>query len=76
MTVRDNMVPFKVVVIGAGLGGLACAIACCRAGLNVEIFEKAPKIEQVRRIQLILSKTLILTISKRLAQEYKFLPMP
>ncbi|KAK2599721.1 hypothetical protein N8I77_011453 [Diaporthe amygdali] len=35
---------FKVIIIGAGLGGLACAIACRRYGLEVIVLEKAPKI--------------------------------
>ncbi|KAK5217589.1 hypothetical protein LTS03_008282 [Exophiala xenobiotica] len=34
----------KVIVIGAGLGGLACAIACRREGLDVLIVERAPEI--------------------------------
>ncbi|KAK4942345.1 hypothetical protein LTR10_017952 [Elasticomyces elasticus] len=34
----------KVIVVGAGLGGLACAIACRQGGLDVLILERAPKI--------------------------------
>ena len=37
----------KVIIIGAGLGGLACAIACRREGLETIILERAPKIEPV-----------------------------
>jgi salicylate hydroxylase len=37
----------KVIIIGAGLGGLACAIACRRKGLETVILERAPKIEPV-----------------------------
>lgn len=36
--------PLKVVIVGCGLGGLSCAIACRRGGLNVQILEKAAKI--------------------------------
>ena len=39
--------PFKVVIVGAGLGGLSCAIACRREGLDVLILEKAPAITAV-----------------------------
>ncbi|KAF2091132.1 FAD/NAD(P)-binding domain-containing protein [Saccharata proteae CBS 121410] len=34
----------KVVIVGAGLGGLACAIACRRQGLQVVLLERAPQI--------------------------------
>lgn len=37
----------KVVIIGAGLGGLACAIACRRYGLEVIVLEQASKITPV-----------------------------
>lgn len=39
--------PLKVVIVGAGLGGLSCAIACRLGGLQVEVLERAPKFEQV-----------------------------
>ncbi|KAH6988269.1 hypothetical protein BKA56DRAFT_630160 [Ilyonectria sp. MPI-CAGE-AT-0026] len=34
----------KVIIIGAGLGGLACAIACTQEGLDVILLERAPEI--------------------------------
>ncbi|KAH8807753.1 putative salicylate hydroxylase [Xylogone sp. PMI_703] len=39
--------PFKVVIVGAGIGGLSCAIACRLQGLGVEVLERAPKFEPV-----------------------------
>ncbi|OKP11289.1 3-hydroxybenzoate 6-hydroxylase 1 [Penicillium subrubescens] len=36
----------KVVIVGAGLGGLACAIACRREGIDVEILERSPEIHE------------------------------
>ncbi|OAL28800.1 hypothetical protein AYO22_02665 [Fonsecaea multimorphosa] len=39
--------PFKVVVVGAGIGGLAAAISCLRGGCEVTILEKAPEISPV-----------------------------
>ena len=42
----------KVIIVGAGLGGLACAIACRREGLETIILEKAPKIEPVREMEM------------------------
>lgn len=37
----------KVVIVGGGLGGLACAIACRREGINVEILEQSPEVHEV-----------------------------
>jgi len=38
----------KVVIVGAGLGGLACALACRREGIEVDVLERAPEILPVR----------------------------
>lgn len=37
----------KVIIIGAGLGGLACAIACRRYGLEAIVLEQASRITPV-----------------------------
>ncbi|KAK2686280.1 hypothetical protein QWA68_014842 [Fusarium oxysporum] len=37
----------KVVVVGAGLGGIACGIACKRQGLDVTILERAPELSEI-----------------------------
>lgn len=37
----------RVIVVGGGIGGLAAAIALRRAGLAVEVYERAPRIEEV-----------------------------
>jgi 2-polyprenyl-6-methoxyphenol hydroxylase-like FAD-dependent oxidoreductase len=37
----------RAVVIGAGIGGLAAAIALRRAGVDVRVFERAPEIREV-----------------------------
>jgi NADPH-dependent 2,4-dienoyl-CoA reductase/sulfur reductase-like enzyme len=37
----------KVIVVGAGLGGLACAIECRRKGHEVIVFENAPEITRI-----------------------------
>jgi len=48
MAVGKTSSTFKVVIVGAGLGGLSCAIACLRSGLEVEVLEKAAKFEPVK----------------------------
>lgn len=35
------MLPEKIAIVGAGLGGLACAIALHKKGFNVQVYEKA-----------------------------------
>ena len=42
----------NVIVVGAGLGGLACAIECRRKGHNVTVFENAPEIMRIGIISL------------------------
>ncbi len=37
----------KVAVVGAGLGGLACALALERFGVSVEVYEQAPALGEV-----------------------------
>lgn len=34
--------PFKVIVVGAGFGGLAAAIECSERGMDVVLIEKYP----------------------------------
>ncbi|KIX01938.1 uncharacterized protein Z518_07877 [Rhinocladiella mackenziei CBS 650.93] len=43
----EDRTTFKVVIVGCGLGGLSCAIACLHQGLDVIILEKAPAIASV-----------------------------
>ncbi|KAF2195636.1 FAD/NAD(P)-binding domain-containing protein [Zopfia rhizophila CBS 207.26] len=37
----------KIVIIGAGMGGLACAIACRHVGLSVLVLERTPTIQPI-----------------------------
>jgi salicylate hydroxylase len=37
----------QVLIVGGGIGGLAAAIAICRAGHSVTVLESAEKIEEV-----------------------------
>jgi salicylate hydroxylase len=39
--------PLQILIIGAGLGGLACAIACRHAGHDVLILEKAAELSEI-----------------------------
>jgi salicylate hydroxylase len=45
--VSRSLIPRKAIVIGAGLGGLACAIRCRRMGLEVVVLERAPEFSNV-----------------------------
>jgi salicylate hydroxylase len=38
----------KVVIVGAGIGGMACALASKQEGLDVTLLERAPKLLPVR----------------------------
>lgn len=64
---------FKVIIIGAGLGGLACAIACRRYGLEVMVLEQASKITPVCAKA---SAAPAFVDDVRSALESKHLPMP
>lgn len=37
----------RIAIVGAGLGGLTCALALVRAGLPVDVFEQAPVLGEV-----------------------------
>jgi salicylate hydroxylase len=37
----------KVIIVGAGLGGLACAIACRRENLDVVVLERSAEAREV-----------------------------
>ena len=37
----------KVVIVGAGIGGLTAALAALRRGLDVEVYEQAPALKEV-----------------------------
>ncbi|KAH8586413.1 hypothetical protein B0O99DRAFT_528729 [Bisporella sp. PMI_857] len=44
---RDHVDKMKIIVVGAGLGGLGAAIALLLAGHNVDVFEAASEIAEV-----------------------------
>ena len=37
----------KIIIVGAGIGGLAAALALLKRGLDVEIYEQAPELKEV-----------------------------
>jgi hypothetical protein len=49
-SIRQATVRLNIIVVGAGLGGLAAAIALARRGHTVTILEQAPVIGEVLRI--------------------------
>src|SRR5215475_12016442 len=36
-----------VAIVGAGIGGLAAALACVRRGINVAVYEQAPELREL-----------------------------
>ena len=36
-----------VIVVGAGIGGLTCALALLRRGIDVEVYEQAPQLREI-----------------------------
>src|SRR5262249_16974323 len=44
---NQTTIPAKALVIGGGIGGLAAAIALRRAGIEVQVFERAPELREV-----------------------------
>ena len=43
----SNSCKLRVVIVGAGLGGLAAAIALARKGNSVKVLERAPQLGEV-----------------------------
>src|SRR5262245_32323526 len=44
---RSRHGPHKIAVIGAGIGGLAAALALLQRGLDVDVYEQAPELGEV-----------------------------
>ena len=44
---QTNRISLKIIVVGAGLGGLAAAISLTRKGHNVTVYEQAPELAEV-----------------------------
>jgi 2-polyprenyl-6-methoxyphenol hydroxylase-like FAD-dependent oxidoreductase len=39
--------PLRIAVIGGGIGGLAAAVSLLRAEFDVDVYEKAPQLNEV-----------------------------
>jgi salicylate hydroxylase len=48
VSAREEMQPLRIVIVGAGIGGLSCAIVSRKQGLDVVVLEKAEKLTPVR----------------------------
>jgi flavin-dependent dehydrogenase len=60
----------KVVVVGAGLGGLACAIACRREGVDVVVLERAEEILPASLVHPALTQAHVFFLRKQIHSEY------
>jgi salicylate hydroxylase len=47
-TTDSSNLKLNVIIVGAGIGGMAAATALGRRGHNVTVFEDAPQIGEVR----------------------------
>ena len=47
---QQSRLPLQVLVVGAGLGGLAAAIAISQAGHHARIVEKMPELKEVESV--------------------------
>jgi cation diffusion facilitator CzcD-associated flavoprotein CzcO len=65
-TTDSSVLKLNVIVVGAGIGGMAAATALGRRGHNVTVFEDAPQIGEVRYLRLY--------TDHRLAPVSKYLP--
>src|SRR5215207_6100147 len=43
--VKDR--PYRVVIVGGGIGGLTAAVALHQRGFEVAVYERSPKLEEV-----------------------------
>lgn len=48
---RPARVKLRIIVVGAGLGGLACAIALARRGHEMIVLEQATELGEVREVR-------------------------
>lgn len=47
VSMHNRRMTKKILIVGGGIGGLAAALACARAGAEVELFERAPEFTEV-----------------------------
>jgi salicylate hydroxylase len=65
-TTAPSNLKLNVIIVGAGIGGMAAATALGRRGHNVTIFEDAPQIGEVH-------SNFSVVLNNRLVQESKYL---
>ena len=73
--VQQAAIPLSIIIVGAGLGGLAAAIALARRGHSITVLEQAPELGEVI-MSFVIQQTKTDSICIRSERAYKYPQIP